>query len=1047
MKRNTKYAITLILMLHYAIGAWATPTVEIIKQLNGVTTTTTLTGDVVYSIADNDVCTLTITPAQGNYVTKEFIAVYSTVTGDMAQTRKRSPNLDADKITVSANDEDADPSATTKYTFNLPNDGSNVEVTVNFQTRIDVSSLTIEDIEEQTYTGSKIEPTATVKDGEKTLALDTDYAVSYTNNTNAGIATATITGQRTYTGTATKNFTISKADINPTVSITGWTYGSTANKPSVEGNPGGGSVTYSYKAEGEETYSSEVPTAVGTYTVKAEIAETNNYNSGEATTTFTIGKGTAALVFSDGSPTATLGWPFTPPTLTTTPADLTGITYSSSNQAAATVDENTGDVTLAGIGETTITASFAGNDNYEAAEASYLLTVTEGEKSEPSLSFSAESATATYGDETAATPTLNNPDNLWVTYASSNPDVATVDENGTVHIVGAGETVISASYEGDYAYTEMTVSYTLTVNKVKPTLTFSATAIEITTEEAFEAPSLTITPNDLEGITFTSSDEEVAAVDASGTVTIAGAGTTTITASFAGNDNYEAAEASYTLTIKKVEPKLAYAVSAVETTMDDKDKFEAPALTVTPNDLEGITFTSSNEEVATVDASGAVTLIGEGTTTITASFAGNGKYDKAEASYTLTVKKGDGYDLWIGGVRVTKKNYKDVLGNDNAVFFDPNSSMLILSDNEAAVEIESRLPMLTIFLNGSNTLERICFNNGGKTENVGQLAITTYCNIPGSLSLSTGSADGVISGFSSVDIDTAAGLHVMDPVGGTYDTATQTFIDAEGGVVSTASIGQSIQPLVEGTVVNFPEEEFVNTDEAGNKTDEPLDNKTINDVLYTLTDQDGYDTTDGTIVLNTVILPEDVYVLGERVENGELLPGSAEYADAFRGGITFMVPDGTGEIILEVETEPGYKLMLQIGTSTPMEIRELTMNKVQIAYDVPKPTYIFLYLALDGAAPASVRDAYSRIGKRETTHVRLNSIQVSPKRAASSNPLSNVQDIPENINQEEVVTGIVTIPAVQAAQSDRWYTIDGVQTERPTKKGLYIRNGRKYVIK
>ncbi len=50
------------------------------------------------------------------------------------------------------------------------------------------------------------------------------------------------------------------------------------------------------------------------------------------------------------------------------------MTYSSSNTAVATVNGQ-GAVTLVGAGETTITATFAGNDDYLAGSASYKLVV------------------------------------------------------------------------------------------------------------------------------------------------------------------------------------------------------------------------------------------------------------------------------------------------------------------------------------------------------------------------------------------------------------------------------------------------------------------------------------------------------------------------------------------------------------------------------------------------------------------------------------------------------------------------------------------------
>ncbi len=58
------------------------------------------------------------------------------------------------------------------------------------------------------YTGSEITPTVTVTDGNLALIANTDYAVSYSDNTNAGTATVIVTGKGNYTGTVTRNFEI-----------------------------------------------------------------------------------------------------------------------------------------------------------------------------------------------------------------------------------------------------------------------------------------------------------------------------------------------------------------------------------------------------------------------------------------------------------------------------------------------------------------------------------------------------------------------------------------------------------------------------------------------------------------------------------------------------------------------------------------------------------------------------------------------------------------------------------------------------------------------
>ena len=65
---------------------------------------------------------------------------------------------------------------------------------------------------------------------------------------------------------------------------------------------------------------------------------------------------------------------FTAPTATLTPAEAGAVSYESSNTSVATVDPETGVVELMSApGETTITATFAGNDSYEASSAHYKL--------------------------------------------------------------------------------------------------------------------------------------------------------------------------------------------------------------------------------------------------------------------------------------------------------------------------------------------------------------------------------------------------------------------------------------------------------------------------------------------------------------------------------------------------------------------------------------------------------------------------------------------------------------------------------------------------
>ena len=124
-----------------------------------------------------------------------------------------------------------------------------------------------------------------------------------------------ITGDTTYVAVFTAS-DIEKQDIHPVVTIANWTYGQTANVPSVSGNAGTGAVTYDYAPRGSGNYAATVPTNAGDYTVRATIAETVLYASGVATADFTIykaiqtapgeGDGYEILGYQDGTSTAAL---------------------------------------------------------------------------------------------------------------------------------------------------------------------------------------------------------------------------------------------------------------------------------------------------------------------------------------------------------------------------------------------------------------------------------------------------------------------------------------------------------------------------------------------------------------------------------------------------------------------------------------------------------------------------------------------------------------------------------------------------------------------
>ena len=100
--------------------------------------------------------------------------------------------------------------------------------------------------------------------------------------------------------------------------------------------------------------------------------------SGYCTTVEADTRADADLSFSSATASATIGQDFTAPTLSAATGFNGTVEYESSDESVAQImDQETGEIRLVGEGTATITATFAGNDDFKAGSASYTLTVTD----------------------------------------------------------------------------------------------------------------------------------------------------------------------------------------------------------------------------------------------------------------------------------------------------------------------------------------------------------------------------------------------------------------------------------------------------------------------------------------------------------------------------------------------------------------------------------------------------------------------------------------------------------------------------------------------
>lgn len=230
------------------------------------------------------------------------------------------------------------------------------------------------------------------------------------------------------------------------------------------------------------------------------------------------------------------------------------VKYSSSNTDFCMVT-GSGTVLLSqNPGEVTITAKFAGNDDYLPAEASYLIKVIEKEKAEAGIAFEETMLMVDLSKKTMTAEQLGfkNPNNLAVTYSSNKTDVAEVDAEGNVTLKKAGRVNIDVTFAGNDEYKAATASCTLIVNDYRntPELAFDQEEYTANMREGNTFSGATLyNKSEVAPLTYTSSNEEVAEVAANGVVILRSTGETTITVWFAGDNDFKATSASYKLTV------------------------------------------------------------------------------------------------------------------------------------------------------------------------------------------------------------------------------------------------------------------------------------------------------------------------------------------------------------------------------------------------------------------------------------------------------------------------------------------------------------------
>lgn len=448
--------------------------------------------------------------------------------------------------------------------------------------------------------------------------VNTDYTLSGSNNTNAGnAATVTVSptrGGNLYGDPITKTFTISQATNGWTteLSMNGWTYGETANEPSAAAAQGSATYKYYSKVADSEEYVSldAKPTNAGTWYVKASVTGVANYNDLTSRyVEFVIAKATPTITLNVPTTAEDLIYDGNPKTVT---ASVSGVGLISTTVNLSYKVKDADDATYAetapqNAGSYTVKASYDGDANHMAAEVTANFTIHPKTLTAEMVKLDSESFT--YNGR-AQQPNISATDadlSETITVTPTWSTEYTYTNVGTYNVTVTASGNYTGSTTKSYSIAKATPTYEVPAGL---TATYGQILAEVTL------------PN---GWTWEEAD----------TTPVGNVGTNPFHAKFTpeDTDNYNVVEqVEVSILVSAADPHFTFAEPSLTITQGE----EVPENALTKPEDCTVTYTSSDPEVATVDAeTGEVTVVGVGTAIITATAGGN---YSGTAIYTLTVK-------------------------------------------------------------------------------------------------------------------------------------------------------------------------------------------------------------------------------------------------------------------------------------------------------------------------------------------------------------------------------------------------------------------------
>jgi len=337
-----------------------------------------------------------------------------------------------------------------------------------------------------------------------------------------------------------------------------------------------------------------------------------------------------------------------------------------------------------------------------------------------------------------------------------------------------------------------------------------------------------------------------------------------------------------------------------------------------------------------------------------------------------TVVIGPNYGITItsagGSYPITSDNRLDVLGDGGSVQFDGKNTLILNGAWVSSVILgadDSWVKKgLTIYLKGDN-------NNIGEQEQDGLIYQGQGASVP--LTFATG----------DVEPGTLTLSYSDQPLVGFTPTYMNNLTDLMNTDLHQITIAVSMEPFVTQSGEEKTEDGHgvglgKDIENAGTST--LTVGILVNNILYVLPDaDDGYLMEDGkkVVEINSSMTDAEANTIMAAVINGTLLPGTPAFASAFQG-MTFLLPAGNGDIVLDVNTNQSGELHVMVGNNDPVVISGTTgFEERRIPYALTEASYVFIY-NVTSAPSSSRRSAGHRApGRKETTTVGIKGLSVS----------------------------------------------------------------------